>query len=91
MICDNLKKATFLYYYLQINRDEIANMANGGAQPNLSKALIEELQILKPIDVVLNKHPFQEIINLRESITREISGLNKIKDLLLSKLATIEN
>ena len=91
MICDNLKKATFLYYYLQINRDEIANMANGGAQPNLSKALIEELQILKPIDVVLNKHPFQEIINLRESITREISGLNKIKDLLLSKLATTEN
>jgi type I restriction enzyme S subunit len=91
MICDNIKRASYLYYFLQINRDRIANLANGGAQPNLSKALIEGLRILEPSNQLILKHPFEEIINLREAITREIFGLNKILELLLSKLATIES
>jgi type I restriction enzyme, S subunit len=91
MICKNVKEASFLYYYLQINRDIIANMANGGAQPNLSKALIEDLKLIKPSYGLFKIHPFEEIINLRESVTRESLGLRKISNLLLSKLATIEN
>jgi len=89
MICKNIGMATYLYYYLQTNRDLIANMANGGAQPNLSKALIEELRIMKPSIELFEKHPFEKIINLRESITRELLALDNLKDLLLSKLATI--
>jgi len=91
MICENIGMATYLYYFLQINRDRIANMANGGAQPNLSKALIEGLRIVKPNDDLFTKHPFEEIINSRESLTRESLALVKIKELLLSKLATMEN
>ena len=89
MICENIGMASYLYYFLQINRDMIANMANGGAQPNLSKALIEELRLIKPNDELFIKHPFTEIINSRESLTRESLALKKLKELLFSKLATI--
>ena len=91
MICDNEYKSTYLYYNLFINRDEIANMANGGAQPNLSKALIENLQLLLPSEELFERHKFEKINFIIESFTRENIILNKIKNLLLSKLATIKN
>ncbi|WP_052416083.1 restriction endonuclease subunit S [Paenibacillus sp. FSL R5-0912] len=91
MICENEYISSYLYYYLLINRDEISNMANGGAQPNLSKALIEELRIIKPTRELLLRHPFIKILNSIESITRENISLEKIKGLLLSKLATMED
>ena len=91
MICENEFESTFLYYFLRINQSEIANLANGGAQPNLSKDLIENIRIIKPLKEHLNKHQFVKFINHSEVLERENQKLTELKDLLLSKLATVEN
>ena len=91
IICENEIKATFLYYHLRINRDEIVSIAIGGAQPNLSKNIIEELRLIEPTKVIMEKHPFVEIMKLKESYTFEIKSLMDLQNILLSKMATIEN
>lgn len=91
MICDNEFESTFLYYFLRINQLEIASLANGGAQPNLSKELIENIRIVRPISNDIRKHHFVKFINNSEILEKENQKLSELKDLLLSKLATIEN
>jgi len=91
MICDNEFDSTFLYYFLRINQSEIANLANGGAQPNLSKELIENIRIIRPNSSIISKHPFVKFINHSEILERENQNLTKLKELLLSRLATFEN
>jgi type I restriction enzyme S subunit len=86
MICDNIKLSCYLYYFFRINRNEIVSIAIGGAQPNLSKAIIEELQIIKPKHELFEKHHFEEIINYRGKIEKENMILSKIKDMILSKM-----
>lgn len=63
MICDSLAKAAFLYFHLLLNQKEIANMAIGGAQPNLSKNIIEELSLIKPSTKMFDNLPLKTIIN----------------------------
>ncbi|WP_295748145.1 restriction endonuclease subunit S [Undibacterium sp.] len=89
--CENETLSGLLYYFFRTNQERIASLANGGAQPNLSKELIENIQILKPTSDVLKKHPFVQVINHCENIEKENMKLNELKDILLSKLATIEN
>lgn len=88
MQCSNEKKSSYLYYYLRENRDEIVSVAIGGAQPNLSKEIIENLVILSPQSNVLEKHCFVDILNKREVLYREEQKLNLLKEVLLSKMAT---
>lgn len=90
MICNNEYESTFLYYFLRISQLEIANLANGGAQPNLSKELIENIRIIKPVSKDIVKHDFLKFINHSEILERENQKLSELRDLLLSKLATIE-
>ncbi len=71
MICDNEFDSTFLYYFLRINQSEIANLANGGAQPNLSKELIENIRIIRPNFMAIGKHHFVKFINHSEILERE--------------------
>ncbi|MHC1733832.1 MAG: restriction endonuclease subunit S [Bacteroidales bacterium] len=90
MICENEFESTFLYYFLRINQSEIASLANGGAQPNLSKELIESIRIFKPLKEHLNIHRFVKFINHSEVLERENQKLTELKEFLLSKLATVE-
>lgn len=87
MICADEFSATFLFYHLRINRDEIVNQANGGAQENLSKALIGAIPILRPQQWVLNSHPFATILKNSECLTRENQSLAKLNGLILSRMA----
>ena len=89
--CENESSSSFLYYFFRINQERIASLANGGAQPNLSKELIENIRILKPNSIVLKKHPFIQFINYCENMERENIKLNELQSLLLSKFATINN
>ena len=90
MICQNEIHSAYLYYYLLKNQVEIANMATGGAQPNLSKNIIEELLIIKPKEEILNNVLLVKLINYREILTRELLSLSKIENLLLSKMSKVE-
>jgi type I restriction enzyme S subunit len=89
MICANEFESTFLYYFLRINQSEIASLANGGAQPNLSKELIENIRIIRPDSKDISKHHFVKFINHSEFLERENQKLSELKDLLLSKLTTV--
>ncbi|RYE88925.1 MAG: restriction endonuclease subunit S [Cytophagaceae bacterium] len=91
IICENEFLSTLLYFFFRINQAQIASMANGGAQPNLSKELIENVKIILPSDEVLARHPFIQIVNHCEKLEREKINLGSLTNLLLSKLATIES
>jgi len=90
MICKNEHFSSYLYYYLFFSYSEITNLANGGAQDNLSKKLIEDLPILSPFQEGQIKHPFMIFINIREKITRSNACLNQSCDILLQKIVNDE-
>lgn len=89
MICNSIKDAAFLYYHFLVNQKEIANMATGGAQPNLSKNLIEELRIMLPPEEIMKIQPLDIIVEERTKLTKEADLLDQLRALLLSKMATV--
>ncbi|WP_417236137.1 restriction endonuclease subunit S [Bizionia paragorgiae] len=90
MICKDENHSAYLYYYLLKNQEEIANMATGGAQPNLSKNIIEALLIIEPKQGVLLNASLSILINHREILTREILSLSDAKSIILSKMSKVE-
>lgn len=90
MICKDSIQAAFLYYHLLHNQKYIASQAIGGAQENLSKDFIEKIEIPLPDDK-LSSPILKTIIDNKEVYTRQNQKLSELIDLLLSKLATIEN
>lgn len=90
MICKNADEAGYLYYHLLNNQEWISSQSIGGAQENLSKDFIEKILIIKPTEKVLSNHIFQIVLNYKEKLTREAVTLEKMQDLVLSKLATSE-
>lgn len=91
MICEDQIHSAYLYYHLLHNQVFISSESIGGAQENLSKDYVEKIPILKPTNNLLKKSGLNIIIDNKEILTKEISLLNGISDLLLSKLATINN
>ena len=90
IICSNESQSSYLYYFLRYNQRKIASLANGGAQPNLSKELIEEITIIEPEDSILKKNVFISFINYCEILERSNLKLMSLTSLLLSKLAALE-
>ena len=90
MICKNPMQAAFLYYHLLHNQKFIATQAIGGAQENLSKDFIEKIEIPKPNSNILDSPILKTIIDNKEACTRQNQKLTELKELLLSKLATVE-
>ncbi len=91
MICKNNLHSAYLYYHLLHNQEFIASQSIGGAQENLSKDYVEKIPILKPKDAILEMKGLKVIIDNKEGLTKETQKLTELKELLLSKLATIEN
>lgn len=90
MICKNPMQAAYLYYHLLHNQKFIATQAIGGAQENLSKDFIEKIDIPMPDDEILNSPILKTIVDNKEIYTRQNQKLTELKELLLSKLATVE-
>ena len=91
MICKNAIHSAYLYYHLLHNQEYIASQSIGGAQENLSKDYVEKIPILKPNDALLENEGLKIIIDNKELVTKGNQKLTELKDLLLSKLATVEN
>ena len=91
MICKNPMQAAFLYYHLLHNQKFIARQAIGGAQENLSKDFIEKIEIPMPDIAILNSPILKMIVDNKEVYTRQNQKLTELKELLLSRLAIIEN
>ena len=85
MICNSLEDAAYLYFSLLQNQKEISSLANGGAQNNLSKELIENLKLVIPENISelkLNVLVRNLILN-----TKELQKLNQLKHLVVSQIS----
>jgi type I restriction enzyme S subunit len=85
----------YLYYYLvsPFGKREIESRTVGGVQAKLPMYNVQSLPVMLPKKEVLQK--FKKSLNpindLQSTLTKENHKLTELKDLLLSKLATIEN
>ena len=89
MICENAEQAAFLYYHLLHNQNYIASQATGGAQQNLSKNYIENIEIPIP-DENIDLNELKIIIDNKELYTRENKKLQQLQFLLLGRMTTEE-
>ncbi len=85
MICKNAEQAAFLYYHLLHNQNYIASQAIGGAQQNLSKNYIENIEIPYP-DNDIDLKELKIIIDNKELYTRENQKLHQLQSLLLGRM-----
>ncbi len=85
----------YLYYYLvsPLGKKEIESRTVGGVQAKLPMYNVQSLPIVLPHSNLLQKFnmTLDPINNLQNTLTKENHRLSELKDLLLSKLATIEN
>jgi len=82
----------YLYYYLKSIDDEIKGVAMGGStMPMLSKSDFEKIKVVKPPETLLKNYNIvmRPINNLNVLYSKENQKLTELKDLLLSKLATV--
>ena len=85
----------YLYYYLisPFGKKEIESRTVGGVQAKLPMYNVQSLPIVLPKKELLQKFEksLSPINDLQNTLTKENHKLSELKDLLLSKLATIEN
>ena len=91
MICETQNHSAFLYFHLLHIQEYIRSQAIGGAQENLSKNFVEKIPIIRPPNYLIRKCRLNLIVENKENLTRESLILNSVVNLLLSKLATVEN
>jgi type I restriction enzyme S subunit len=85
----------YLYYYLisPFGKKEIESRTVGGVQSKLPMYNVQSLPIVLPRKELLQnfEKSLSPINDLQNILTRENYKLSDLKDLLLSKLATVEN
>ncbi|MFK3978161.1 restriction endonuclease subunit S [Shewanella vesiculosa] len=89
MQCEDTYDACFLFYYLRFNYQEIVRSAIGGAQENLSKGLIENINILKVDKNIINSLPFVQFIDCSENYVKENRTLKQLRAVILQKMSQV--
>ena len=87
MICCDKKAAAYLYFSLLQNQKSIASLANGGAQSNLSKDLIENFYLIVPNFDLLNKLGLEKVLNVLKINYAELDKLEELKQFLISRIS----
>lgn len=87
MICKDKRKSAYLYFALLQNQKKISSLANGGAQSNLSKEIIENFFIIVPDFALLDKLGLDKIIQTLKLNYMEIDKLKKLKQLVISRIS----
>lgn len=88
MICFEKERSAFLYYALLNQQKEIETLAIGGAQPNLSKQIIEAIDLILPMSLEeVSFFNFAKFIDLKAYKTFENQKLTQLQSLILSRLA----
>lgn len=89
MICKDKRKSAYLYFALLQNQKKISSLANGGAQSNLSKEIIENFFIIVPDFALLDKLGLDKIIQTLKLNYMEIDKLQKLKQLVISRISNV--
>ena len=81
------------YSYYILKQLDFDAMNQGSAVPSMTTAFLNDIEVVLPNKDILKK--FNEVlhktISHKENIEKENQKLTELKDLLLSKLATVEN
>lgn len=86
MTCYCKEDAAYLFFYFINRQVELKRIANGAAQANLSLAIVGAQPIIEFNDKNI-ANEFVQILDYIITISHENYHLNKVKDLLLTKLA----
>lgn len=89
VICDDIKKSSYLYYHFLQNQEYNHSQAIGGAQQNLSKDYIENIKLLKPKNDMIKVAPFSTFIEKRAELTKQSQSLQSLQSLLLAKMTQV--
>jgi len=92
-ILEGTKDYSTRFIYLMLKEVNVSDLVTGAAQPKINQENMNSIIMIKPKIEVVKR--FDKIVNpIFENYTIKIEQnrkLSKLKDLLLSKLATIEN
>ena len=79
--------------YVLLNNTNITDIITGGVQAKINQANLNSIPILKPTNQILEFYnkTLKPIFELFKNKKTENQKLSDLKDLLLSKLATVEN
>ena len=88
MFCRDAASAAFLYFYLLRDQDKISRLANGGAQNNLSKELIDGTLLVVPSIEQIEASGLDAILDLISHNYREIDLLSQTREELLGSLGS---
>lgn len=82
----------FLYCWIKTQIEEIINLASGSTFLEISKTDFRNLDIAIPdVDLIINfRKTVNPIFEMIKTKTKENQKISELKDLLLSKLATVE-
>lgn len=90
-IFNNEVNGYYAYYILKQLDFEALNQ--GSAVPSMTTAFLNDIEVVIPSQYILGNfnEALKKIITHKENLEKENQKLSELKDLLLSKLATIEN
>lgn len=90
MIIQDFDVMCYIYYYMMYYGNTLTNLANGAAQQNLNKGMIEEFVINFPELEDIKSSPLAGHIRYKMELTKENDNLVKLRDNLLPKLMSGE-
>jgi restriction endonuclease S subunit len=86
MECSNPGRAAYLYFSLIFSQDEIFKQANGGAQNNLSKEMIEKFNIVDLSDTEIRAFGLEALLRMIGNNTSEIGKLKKLNEMIIARM-----
>lgn len=86
LACDSMEKSSYLYFALILSQREIFSQANGGAQDNLSKEMIEKFLFINLPEERIRHMGLPVLLNTIKINTCEILKLKKMSNIIISNL-----
>lgn len=88
MICNTKAEAAYLYFSLIQSQAAISRLSNGGAQDNLSKNFIDNINLVVPPTEVIESLNLPAIIEQMILNTKEIFVLEELQSTALAQLSS---
>ena len=88
MICNSPQESAYLFFALVQSKEQASRLSNGGAQDNLSKNFIDNIQIIVPPTNTLESMGLSYFTNQIELNTKEIALLSEMQNTILAQLSS---
>ena len=84
--CSSFERSAYLYFALILSQREIFNQANGGAQDNLSKEMIEKFKIIELSEDTIRSMGLPVLLNAIKYNTCELGKMEKLSELIVATM-----